>query len=373
MDNSTVYCHGIPVPRVDEAQYHFHNRMTCIYGGSGTGKSALTQHILNSLRDIVPVAIVACPTATVNNDYDKIIPDQCIYDDMTKPLIQNIFQRQQNVVAMYQMVRDHRHLSKLFYMIADQESRHKADRVKAIYKKGCVDVSAGCTDDEVDAMTDELTVRYHKKLVKIMRNTINGKLLELKQKPLTEVQRSIIFNFNINPSLLLIADDCMATVKEWSALEETKKLFFQGRHYHITTIILCQAETLLPPQLRSNAHITVFTTESVVNTFIGKTAAGFSNDEKKKISKIAQVIFAPSPDPARRNYKKLVIFGSIVSTDHRVQYMLACPRKKRFGSEALWHLCEEVKRESMMTRDNTFNRMFSIKPKPSLESINQLG
>lgn len=369
MDNSTVYCHGIPVPKVDERQYHFHNRMTCIYGSSGTGKSALTQHILNNLRDIVPLAIVACPTATMNGDYNKIIPDQCIYDDLTKSLIQNIFQRQQNVVAMYQMVRDYRCLSKLFYMVADQESRQKADRVKGIYEKGCVDVTAGCTEDEVDAMTEELTSRYHKKLVKIMRNAINGKLLQLKEKPLTEMQRSIISNFNINPSLVLIADDCMATVKEWSALEETKKLFFQGRHYHITTIILCQAETLLPTQLRANAHITVFTTESVVNTFINKAAAGFSNDEKKKISKIAQVIFTPSSDPVRPNFKKLVVFGAIVKTDYRIQYIIGSPRKKRFGSEALWRLCDEVKRESVMTQDNTFNRMFSIKPKPTLDSI----
>ena len=181
---------------------------------------------------------------------------------------------------------------------------------------------------------------------------------------------NIPFNFNINPSIIFIIDDCMASVKEWGGLEETKKLFFQGRHYHVSTFILTQSETLLPPQLRSNAHISIFTTETIANTYINKASSGFSSDEKKKIAKIAQTIFSSSQDKNRPNYKKLVIFGPIVKATHNIQYIIGSPKKKRFGSAALWAFCDAVKKDSSrITNNNTFNKMFALKPSPVLDPI----
>lgn len=363
---TTIYCDGVPVPRVDDSKYYFHNRLTCIYGGSGTGKSALTQHILNSLRDVIPLIIVACPTASMNGDYNNIVPDQCIYDDMTKPLIQKIFQRQQNVVTMYQMVHDHKHLSKLFYKVADETLRAKVAKLAEIYKRGCNEINSKMDEDDVESAVEGLTAKYHKKLVKIMRNCINDNLPRLNQLPLSDIQQSLVSNFNLNPSLLLIADDCMASVKEWGGLEETKKLFYQGRHYHISSIILVQAVTLLPTQFRINAHINVFTTESVTNSYINKAAAGVSSDDRKKTSKIAANIFATSNDRSKPNYKKLVVFGSIIKTEHKIQYMIGSPRKKRFGSAALWAMCQELQQTSPAGINNSFSKMFLLKDNSEL-------
>lgn len=363
---TTIYCNGIPIPKVDDSKHYFHNRLTCIYGGSGTGKSALTQHILNTLRDIIPLVIVACPTASMNGDYNNIVPDQCIYDDMTKPLIQKIFQRQQNVVTMYQIVHDHKHLSKLFYKVADDKLRAKVGKLSEIYKRGCSDIQSKLSEDEIESAIEDLTKTYHQKLVKIMRKCINENLTRLNQLPLTEMQQSMIANFNINPSLLLIADDCMASVKEWGGLEETKKLFYQGRHYHISSIILVQAVTLLPTQFRINAHINIFTTESVTNSYINKAAAGISPEDKKKISKIASVVFADSNDKSKPNYKKLVMFGAIIKTEYKIQYMIGSPRKKRFGSAALWAMCQELQENSTTALNNSFNKMFCLKDSSNL-------
>lgn len=364
---STIYCNGIPVPKVDDSKHYFHNRLTCIYGGSGTGKSALTQHILNSLKDIIPLVIVACPTASMNGDYNNIVPDQCIYDDMTKPLIQKIFQRQQNVVTMYQMVHDHKELSSLFYKVADELLRAKVAHLSDIYKRGCNEIKSKMSEDDIESTIDNLTSKYHKKLVKIMRNCINDNLVRLNQLPLTEIQQSMIANFNLNPSLLLIVDDCMASVKEWGALEETKKLFYQGRHYHISSIILVQAVTLLPTQFRINAHINIFTTESVTNSYINKAAAGISVEERKNTSKIAAIIFAGSNDKSKPNYRKLVIFGAIIKSEHKIQYIIGSPRKKRFGSAALWAMCQELQHNSSTSLNNSFNKMFCLKMTTALD------
>ncbi len=359
---TTIYSSGIPVPKLDDSKHLFHNRLTLIIGPSGSGKSALTQHILNTLRDVIPIIVVACPTASMNGDYNGIVPDPCISDDLTKPLIQRIFQRQQNAVTMFRMVHDLHYIRPLFNMVRDRESSEKIAKLKDIFIEGCNKIRRNMDESDIDSNISALTEKYNKKLVKHMRQCIGQKIDILKQRQLNDIQKSIVNNFNINPSLILIADDCMATVKEWAPLDETKKLFFQGRHYFLTTIILCQATVLLPPQLRSNAHITIFTTEQIVNTYVKKDSSGFSNDERKKIIKIAETIFAPSQDGNKPNYKKLVLMGAIIKTDFQLQYIIGTPRKKRFGASALWELCNAIKKNSTDVANGSFNKMFSIKP-----------
>ncbi len=359
--SSTIYSNGIPIPLLDDSKHFYHNRLTLIIGPSGSGKSALTQHILNSLRNVIPLIIVACPTAEMNGDYNGIVPKQCIYEDLSKPLIQRIFQRQQNVVTMHKMVHDIQYVKPLFNMVSDETSRAKIAKLKEIFNNGCREIRLKLDESDVDVAIDTLKEKYNKKLVKHMREHINKRLNVLDRHKMTDVQRSVVESFNINPSLVLIADDCMATVKEWGPLEETKKLFYQGRHYHLTTIMLCQETTLLGPQLRSNAHITIFTTEQIANGYVRKETSGFSNDEKKKISKMAETIFSAHHDANKPNYKKLVLLGPLIKTDYFVQYIVGSPRKKRFGSSILWKICNLAKQESNDYASGSFNKMFGIK------------
>ncbi len=369
--NTTIYSKGIPVPQLDDSKHLFHNRLTLIIGPSGSGKSALTQHILNSLRTVIPLIVVACPTASVNGDYNNIVPDVCVHEDLTKTLIQKIFQRQDNMVQMYQKIHDIHYIKPLFNMIAREEAIITMGKLKEIFNNGCREIREKMEERDIEACIDALKEKYTKKLVKHMRKFILEHIDELiaRRASLNNTQRSIVESFNINPSLVLIADDCMATVKEWSPLPETKKLFFQGRHYHLTTIILCQATTLLPPQLRSNAHITILTTEQIVNAYVKNDSSGYSNEDQKKIKKIAETVFAPSQNANKKNYTKLVIMGAIIKTDYAIQYILAAPRKKRFGAQPMWEVCNKVKGTGGKSNNESFNKMFSIKSEDSSSRV----
>lgn len=372
MSNNNIFVEGMVVPKVNFDDLHFLNRLTILYGPSGSGKSSLILSILNSLRDYVPLIIVCNPTNAQNGDYKGIAPDESIYDDLTADLMKRIFQRQTNVMAMYNLVRDPTHLRPLFLKVADQESKSKIDKVDSLYRKGCHDIKHSYDDGEVDSAIEELTNRYNKKVVKIMRSFIISNIKRLQSFPLTEMQKTILTNFSIVPEILLLIDDCAASIKEWRDLEETKKLFFQGRHLRTTTLLSLQNESILPPPLRTNAHISIFTTQQIVNTFISKASSGIPPDQRKKISKIAAAIFAPSEDRSRPNYKKLVIFGQIIATAHKVQWMQGTPKKKRFGSAALWAMCDQVKRDTSSTvTSNSFSKMFALKSSPSLDAIPQ--
>ncbi len=367
-----LYINNQPIPKVDlNKNEYFLDKLCILYGTSGTGKSSLILHILGNLRNKIPIGICCNPTNAQNGDYAGVFPEECIYDDVSKPLLQRVFQRQVNAVAMYKLVRDPTQLRPLYKKISDIETQQKIDRLDSIYKRGMHDIKTKCDEEDADGAIAELTSKYHKKLVKIMRGSIETNMHQIKTKSsLTDIQRAIIENFNINPRILILIDDCAASIKEWKDLEETKKLFFQGRHMFVTTILTMQSESIIPPHLRSNAHISIFTTEKVTNTYLLKSTSGVSSEERKKISKIAGVIFQESEDADKPNYKKLVVFSPLIKTNYKIQYMIGNPKKRRFGSSILWELCDQVKREQPSSVSTaSFSKMFAIKSNPLLEPI----
>ena len=366
-----LYINGQAVPKVNLAESpYFLNKLTLIYGQSFSGKSVLIKDILANLRGYIPIGICANPTNTQNGDYNGIFPEECIYDDVTKPLLQRIFQRQQNVIAMYDLVRDSEQLLPLFKKVRDTEACKKIDRLNNIYHKGKCDISNSYEKNEVDGALEDLKAKYNKKLVNIYRGCIIAHMDKIPIKSLTDVQKAILSNFTINPRLLILIDDCASSIREWSQYEETKKLFYQGRHLQVTTIITMQAISIIPPSLRNNAHISIFTTAKSVNNYYAKATSGASADERKQIMKISAVIFAESDDKSKPNFRKLCIFGSIIKTPHPIQYIIAHPKKRRFGSAALWTICDHVKKEQTSSlTSNSFSKMFAIKPVATLDPV----
>lgn len=362
-----IYIDNKPIPRVDDSRKYFLNVLTILFGPSGSGKSSLIMHILNTVRDVIPMGIVCCPTAASNGDYDKIIPSECIYDDLTADLMKKIFVRQSNVLAMYSMVRDINTLRPLFNLVADAASSDKIQKLDKLIRNSITKVRDAYDPDEIESVIEDLQSRYQKKVVKIMRACIKDNCQALSGMNLSEVQKSILNNLEINPNLLLIIDDCAASIKEWRDLEETKKLFFQGRHFKVTTIISFQNESILPVPLRSNAHISIFTTKKIATTYFLKASSGVSPDERKWIEKIAAIIFAIGDD-SRANHKKLVVFSNIIATEAKIQYIIGIPKRKRFGSIATWEMCNRMRRETpnVLTK-NSFTKMFGLKQRPQMD------
>ncbi len=364
-----LYVNGTRVPRVDDSSMLFLNRLTILYGPSGSGKSSLITHIINTIREDVPVAVVCCPTNDMNGDYNGIFPNSVIHDDMSKELLSNIFERQSNMISMYSHVRDLSILRSIFIKMASPEELERIRKLDSILKQGTELALNEFSKSDAEIEIQELNDTYMRKAVRTMRASIKRNLKVLAHRSdLSDAQRLVVENFNINPNMLLIVDDCAASIKEWRDLTETKKLFFQGRHYKITVLLTMQNEAIIPPPLRQNAHISIFTTEKIATTFYGKASSGATSEDKKKIAAIAASVFAMSDGP-KPNYRKLVVFGSIIKTNYKYQFMLANPKKYRFGSEPFWAMCDTSKKEanSSAISSSKFNRMFNVKPAPILD------
>jgi ABC-type ATPase involved in cell division len=363
-----IYCDGQVIPLAENIDELFLNKLTIFYGASGTGKSSLIKHILNELHNEIPVAIVCCPTNDLNQDYSGIFPDQCIHSDLTKELLQKIFSRQTAIMSMYQLVRATENLLPLFDLIASATDREKIEKLTSILTEAITKIKNKHDADEAEMRIGNIKKQYNKKVVKKLRETISENLsLLLNEFKLNDMQKLILANFNINPNLLLLVDDCAASIKEWRDLKETKELFFQGRHFGVTVLFTMQNESIIPPQFRQNAHISAFMTEKIVNTYFAKASTGVPIEERKLVARIAKVIFADSGNFNKPNYKKLLMFGPIVKTNHRFQYIIGSNRAKKFGSEAFWKMCNTVKKNDTVATSTAFNKIFNIKPSPKLD------
>jgi hypothetical protein len=141
-------------------------------------------------------------------------------------------------------------------------------------------------------------------LIKLYKEVIGkyqANLLANKER-LTEQEQLIAEFYDLNPNLVLIMDDC-ASEKAWQKSEVVKKLFYQGRNYHFTSIISFQGDKDITPEMRRQAHIAMFTTaECALAHFTTKTN-GHSKDTIKRADKIITKIFSSVGGPS---FTKLV-------------------------------------------------------------------
>lgn len=357
----SIYIDNKQIPRVDLTKDLFLNRLTILYGPSGSGKSVLIRTIVNSLIEKIPIGFVCCPTARSNGDYDNIFPSAAVHDDLTATLMQKIFKRQKSMIDMYNLVRDVNAIRPLYECVKDYQTDARIQKNTKKMDEARYEIPKNMEENESIPALQELETVYNEGIVKLMRKCINRSINDISNRmKLSELQQAMIKNFNINPNILLIVDDCAARIKEWKDLTETKELFFQGRHMRTTVVLTMQSESLIPPPLRINAHINIFTTRQIATVYFKKETNGLTTDDRKFLDKVAAAIFAQDED-GKPNFKKMVSFGQLIKTEHKIQFMVGDMRKKRFGSAAFWKIHESLVSQIHQKEDRDFMRMFDIK------------
>jgi len=348
MSSSLYEESSITIPEVTDIDSIFLNRLTVLYGESGTGKTSLILHVLKNLKQHIPVAVVANPTNKLNNNYSGIFPEQAIHDEISKDVLIKLFKRQIKSMHLYNLINDMSILDPIFTKCASPRDKEKIQILIQTLTNHKNKIRQKYTEFESEKHISNIQSLHNKKVTDIMRMVINDNSAKLLADPcFTDKQNLVIRNILFNPNILLLLDDCASTVKEWKDLTETRKLFFEGRHYHTTVLITMHNETLIPPPLRNNAHINIFTAETAVTTYFRKDACGISAAQKKNISKIAKSVFEDSGDKKKPNFKKLCYFSPVINVDTRIQYILARPTKFKFGSEPFRALCNQLKKNEV--------------------------
>lgn len=339
-------------------------RASCFYGPSDTGKSTLMRHYMKKLQPYIPLIHVICPTAGANDCWDDV-DSKCVIKVPTVDKLRLIFDRQVDATAVYNKANDMRTLQKLFARVNDHKALSdvkKYERLKELSLKriqSCNDMNYA----EKDGQSKDIKEKTNDKIKSVYKTTIKKyrNILIKKKDSLDQDEKYSLKFLNFNPSLLLILDDCAAMIKEWSKNTIINRLFFESRHYWVTSWYALHSDNMLLPAIRKNSFGNFFTDANVAMSFFNNKENNFTKDDKKKANVIASHVFQNSSSGVR-NHKKMIYNRK--DNEHKFRYIIASiPPKFKMGSPYLLEYCARVpKKENseVVSKSSRFSNSFKV-------------
>lgn len=336
------------VPELDFSYKRFLDKTTLLYGESGTGKSYVIVDILYQLAPHADQIIVISPTDRQNHTYDRgIVPLPCIHYTLTPKLLDDLWERQGALSAVYSKANNKEVLSALFGKIANKT--HISAAIAAIHKK-LGDLKRELDPD--DPSSANMEAECKKLILMIWVNTINENRHILGKMRLTKDESFSLKYLNLNPRMVLIFDDCTDLLKKYKGHPVMQKLFYQGRHSFITSLIACHTDKALDPELKKNAFVSIFTEESSAHAYFERKTNDLDLEARRRAAAAVRVTFSPIAKHQKlawlREEKKFYRFTSV-------------PHTFKFGNQYIWDYCESIKAEAgALSMDNKFIGNFTV-------------
>lgn len=280
---------------------HLLYKTIVLYGMTSSGKSFIIRNILYNLKNYVHNCIVFCPTeCSKDSFYSNIIDPGFIfkhlgnvdYDDgLSEADKKEVVDKQLHSIIDWQMQR-----SKI-----EDKVNQQYEFIKSMYDKYC------CKDpknikfiEKVEKRMDKAESPFQRELLKeelLYRHVKNHvykykDMIFRKEKDLSTLQINVINKCNLNSNLLIIFDDAANELYTYQKLSSLNELFTQGRHGKITTIITCQNDKDLPPKMRKNTRIKIFTSVDVATSGFNSKSDGFPPLIQKSVGSIIDKVFS---------------------------------------------------------------------------------
>lgn len=362
---------GRKVPQLQLTPDMFLDKTTLLYGPSKTGKSVWVKHIMKMLRGSIDQVIVVSPTELSNETYKGYVPGPMIHtsfegggappgsstEKQVEAFLAPIWRRQQMATSVYNLASDPRILRRLFNRLppelrqqteaqlqALESSTNKA--VRQIRRQSLNAVQAEGKTEEVEALHRRAQINFYKRAI------LKDYERLWRQPGLGRQERTALSNICTNPRILLIFDDCASDIKKALKSEAVRRIFYQGRHQYITTILCCQDDSDVTPELRKNAFVSVFTSQNVCTTYFGRAANGFSRDFKARVGEIAEAVYVQG------SFRRVVYLRDSANGDGLYHAEAKLESKFMFGSEAFLELCRRVEASHELNID-TENPFYS--------------
>lgn len=345
MDETSIDIPGYdkPLPFVSRDSADYLRRTTVLYGASDSGKTVVVKWILNKLKDIIPCGIVITPTGSANNSFADIVPRRCIKINPAVSDLRIILEKQKNATIIYNKVNCLATLKKICDRVNDLTCISTCRRIHLGTTRIIENINANDTlnfaqkREQVKNIEERLTSmlrRLYKKTIQQHRELI------VCTHTLDVDERYAIKYINFNPHFLLLMDDCASQIDKWAKDDAINQIFFEGRHYFITTIITMQDDKKLNTGIRKNTFTNVFTEANCSIGFFQNKANGFTTQIKKDGDRISNHLFAPNAN-GTNNYKKLIYARR--DNQYPFRYIIADDMGDfRIFSPSLWKLCEEI-------------------------------
>ncbi len=334
------------------------DKTTLIFGGTGSGKTTIIEEVLYLVKDHISNYLVIAPR-TSDSAYRRKLPSRCIKEDLTKKKLQKIWDRQYHVTQIYNTANDINVLESLFKKSPDRQSYVM---IEAIKKKAADVIQKIDTNDGLDfgkkrsqkISVEELQTKRIKAIYKVAIRK-NRSILERMELPAHE--KIALEYLDIDPRFCLIIDDCSEKFNTWmkyfkkGEVNPFDSIFYKGRHNYITLIFASHDDKLVPPELRKNARVTVYTNSQALVASINKTGNGFTSKDKKDAMEYAARVFGEEKDGIKTHQKLCYIREEVPPFKYTIANLYP---DFKLGGSALWNIVSRMPKKEDNLSSNPF-------------------
>ena len=352
---------GSVIKWLPKSHDEFINETIILYGRRKSGKSTIIDEIMYLCRNHISIPIVICNSNTGGTSaYDGKVPSTCIFKDVTREWFENFFIFQQNRADLYNKANNLENLENVFKKINDFGFTDLEKSIKTHAHQYIMQIENNIKLDyaQKKEQKDAIEKIMKSKLTDLYKNAIrkHKHKLENMKNELTLLNKCCIQYVNFIPHIMLIVDDCAASIKKWVKESTTlKDIFYNGRHYYITIIITAQDDKEIDSELRKNTMISFFTTQQAADANFTRSSNHYSKYIKKRAEMCIERIFKNDPNNKVKNFKKLV-FKQTENGDPFYYTISDLYPEVKIGCQSLWEFNDKA--HNLNNNNDTENNVF---------------
>ncbi len=360
-----------PIPPLKRDYNNFLDKTTFIFGGTGSGKTTICEDILYLIKDYVPNMLFVVPDSS-SEVYKQKAPAMCIKEDLDKTTIANLWKRQKDATEVYNIANSIINMESVFKLVASKHEQLELIAITVnvnttIKKINDSNLSVIDKKQQISEMEDV----FKNKKIAIFKRTIYKYMSHLKEmgskKQLTNDQMVVINYLDFNPRFCLVIDDKTENIGTWFSYfkksEENpfEAMFFKNRWNYLTIIIVAHDDIYIPPSIRKNSRVTIYTTGNALVSSLGRTGNGFTNSQKKYATRCSDRLFSGSDDVNKKGHQKLCYIREDV---HPFRYVIADRHPPfKLCSASLWELNDNLPKKKISENNEFINNLKSNEPR----------
>ncbi len=337
---------------------YFVSKLTLVFGGTGSGKTTLVDELMKLCQPYIPNVFVIARTNSANSAYDGKVASVFIQDGRnakkTVQWLEDFLIRQKDAANAYGKAHNLKILKKLFDRIGNIKC-HKLEKTilerahaNLVYVSSVNDLNPAQKRNqkkEIEKGRDKTLASLYRSVIRCQKTQ-----LEAVKSKMSEDEATALAFLDFNPKAMLILDDCASQFKKWTKMSTAiKELFYEGRHYHITTIIISQDDKEIDSELRKGSMVSLFTTDQIAISNFTRGSNSYPKHVMNRAKLCIEAVFKQEKGEPEHFQKLAYIRGLSDPFRYTVADMYD---DFKMGSPGVWEFSKRIEESTRAKKSN---------------------
>ncbi len=245
-----------------------------VFGGTGSGKTTFANSLIQTINDSgkAPRALLFNPTG--NADYKSLFPQAFIHSQIDKTILDSISASQKDIATVCRACNERKRLDGLYQkycrspQVETSLSQLKLAEATTLRQLANIEPDPGKLASARAKVTKVALEKHHLLLRRAISEWYQSHHQRINTLVRDEFEARLMRYMWLDPGLLVLFDDCGATLDEIKNSKFLKELYFQARHDFVASVMILQDATSIKKGFRENMHRVFFTSpDTLINYF----------------------------------------------------------------------------------------------------------